>query len=519
MTPPLVPAFTPAPTPPAAPRRRLFQRLTTGLPLLVTIGLHVVLGLVAAAIVVQRTGAEKKRVFEAVPSATATAVKQVEHRLQIARRGGASGAAASPVSANRIFSSSPSALALPELPDLPSLSTGGFGGFGSAGSGVGLGAGVGLATSLGGGTGLGGRGFMSLSFLGATTPNPSQMVFVVDTGTGIMAPAKGGFRAFAIIREEIMRLVGRLPPTCRFNVILYRAGSGRDDSGTDEAGVELNLFQPGLVVASTENKKDFFAWMTPVNAKLGAFGPGSATRDTAWKRKPLPPDAGIDPLLYPPVWSRAVHAALEQQPTTVFVITSTDGVVRRTVDETTTARRNTEVERSLAAFNAELLKAGLTLEAVTAARDRAYRKAGRELAAANKKLVAAGKDPVVVTSNPQIFTAAVQAELQRHGISITLDLAGWSRPDGTPYKIPERSVGGLEGATWNDFHAHLAKLQKALLTERAVLNMFLFVGPNDKALGATENLTAVAKRNGGTFRLLTADRLESLQTRDETPAP
>ena len=489
-----------APTRPTGLR----QRLGRGMPLLVTVLLHVVLGLAAAAIVVHQASAGKKRAFEAAPIPTPAAAKQVEHRLQVARRGGASGAAASPVSASRIFSTSASALALPELPDLPSLNTGGFGGFGSTGSGVGLGAGTGLATSLGAGVGLGGRGFMSLSFLGSTTPNPSQIVFVVDTGTAIMAPAKGGFRAFAIIREEIMSLVGRLPPNCRFNVILFRAG------GDEEAGAELNLFQPALVPASTEQKKDFFAWMSPVNAKLGAFGPGSATRQTGWTRKPLPPNAGVDPLLYPPVWSRAVHAALEQQPTTVFVITATDGVVRRTVDEATAARRRAGVEKSRAAFLAELAKEGLTLEGVTAARDRAYRKAGRELAAANQKLISAGKDPIIVQSNPQIFTASVQAELKRHGIVITLDTAGWSHADGTPVKIPELAVASLEGATWNDFHAHLGRLQKALLPERAVLNLFLFVGPNDKAESATENLTAVAKRNGGSFQLLTAQRLEDL---------
>lgn len=488
-------------------RPRPWRRLTRGLPLIVAVALHVVLGLVAGMIVVQRGSAEKKRVFEAAPLAAASA-PPVEHRLQLARRGAAAGGgAAAPISAQRIFSTAPGALALPELPDLPSVGGGGFGGFGAGGAGLGIGGGTGLATSLGSGPGLGGRGFMSLSFLGATTPNPSQIVFVVDTGKGIMAPAKGGFRAFAIIRDQIMQLVGRMPPNCRFNVILYRAGGGEED------GVELNLFQPALVPATSEHKKDFFAWMTPVNAKPGDYGPGSATRRTPWARRELPPEAGVDPLFFPPVWSRAVHAALEQQPTTVYVITSTDGDVRRGIDEATRGRRGAEAERARAAFEAELAKAGLTLKGVTEARERAYRKAGRELEAANRRLVAAGKDPIVVTSNPQIFTAAVQAELKRHGITITLDTSGWCRPDGTPYRIPEMQVAGWEGATWAEFHEHLAKLQKALLPERAVLNLFLFVGPNDKALGASENLGAVAKRNGGSFQVLTAARLEEYQTR------
>lgn len=488
-------------------------RAARNLPLLVTVGVHVALGLIAAVVIVQQTTAAKKRTFEAAPAIESATVKQVEHRLQVARRGGASAAAASPVSANRVFSTSAEALALPSLPDLPSMN-GGFGGFGSAGSGVGLGAGSGMSTSLGGGVGIGGRGFMSLSFLGATTPNPSQIIFVVDTGTAIMAPAKGGFRAFAIIREEILRLVGKLPPACRFNVILFRAGSSGEAEDTSDAGVELNLFRPELVPASTEAKKDFFTWMAPVNAQLGNFGPGSATRSSPWKRKVLPPDAGIDPLLYPPVWSRAVHAALEQQPTTVYVITSTDGVVRRAIDAQTAGRRRAEIDKARTAFNAALAKEGLNAEAVVEARNRAYRKAGRELADANKKFLADGQDPIVVAGNDQIFTAATQAELKRRGVTITLDPTGWSRADGTVFKIPEQNVANWEGASWNDFHAHLAKLQKALLPERAVLNMFLFVGPNDKALNATENLTATAKRNGGTFQLLTTRRLEEFQARE-----
>jgi hypothetical protein len=161
-----------------------------------------------------------------------------------------------------------------------------------------------------------------------------------------------------------------------------------------------------------------------------------------------------------------------------------------------------------------LAKEGLNAEAVVNARNSAYRKAGRELAAANKKFLDAGQDPIVVAGNDQIFTAATQAELKRRGVTITLDQSGWSRADGTVFKIPEQNVANWEGASWNDFHAQLAKLQKALLPERAVLNMFLFVGPNDKALNATENLTAVAKRNGGTFQLLTTRRLEEFQARE-----
>lgn len=507
------PSPAPAPRPQTAvpPKKNLFRRVTSSMPLLVTVIVHIVFIGIAAAVVVQQSSGAKKKTFEA-SSVNTVAEKQVEHRLQVARRGGASSASASPVSANRIFSTAENALQMPALPDLPSLGSGGFGGFGGMGSGVGMGAGSGMATSLGGGTGLGGRGFMSLSFLGSTAQDVSNVVFVVDTSTAIMEPRKGGFRAFSIIREEIMRLVGRLPPSAKFNVVLFRNSSG------DQNGVDVNLFQTDLIPATSDNKKDFFAWMTPVNAKLNSYGPHSALSRTRWNPKPIPPEVGLDPLLYPPVWARAAHVALEQQPDTVFVITASPGDVRRGTDEATLAKRRAESEKRLAEFEAELKKLGLNFDDVTRARDRAYAKARAELDAANRKLVAAGKDPIVVRGNYQIFDRETQAELKKNGITITLDTTGWSDAQGNALKYPTRYTQTWESAPWTDFHAHFARLQKFFCPERAKLNLFLFVGPNDKPDEAVGDLTSVAKRNGGTFQLLTTKRLEELKSReDATP--
>jgi|LauGreSBDMM110SN_4_FD.fasta_scaffold27091_2 type II secretory pathway pseudopilin PulG len=492
-------------------KKNIYKRITSGMPLLITVIVHVLLIGGAAAIVVQQAGGGKKKTFEAV-NQTENANKQVEHRLQVARRGGASSASQSPVSANRIFSTAENALQMPAMPDLPSMGAGGFGGFGGMGSGVGMGAGSGMSTSLGGGTGLGGRGFMSLSFLGSTSQNATNVVFVVDTSTSIMAPAKGGFRAFSIIREEIMRLVGRLPPSSKFNVVLYRSTVG------DENDTEVNLYQRELVPATSTNKKDFFEWMTPVNAQLNQYGPYSALRRTGWRRKPLPPEAGIDPLFLPPVWARATHSALEQQPDTVFVITASQGVVRRRVDEDTLTKRRAEAEKKRADFAAEMAKEGLDPNKVLAARRRAYEKAGAELAAANVKLVAAGKDPIVIEGNGTIFESSVQSAIKRAGITINRDTTGWTRKDGSLITDADPTVSTVEGDTWNNFNAHMGRLQRALLPERATLNIYLFVGPTEKAEQALTNLTAVAKRNGGSFQLLTTKRLEEIKAKEDAAA-
>ncbi len=498
----------PQPAAVAQKKKNLYVRLTSSVPLLVTVIIHVVFILGAGAIVVQQATSEKKRTFEAAEISESTAVKQVEHRLQVARRGGASGGAQSPVSANRIVSSAAGGLALPEMPDLPSMGAGGFGGFGGMGAGVGLGAGTGMATSLGGGTGLGGRGFMSLNFLGSTTQNVSKVIFVVDTSTEIMEPGKGGFQAFTIIREQIMSLVGRLPPAAQFNVVLFGY-----DSGNENNQVAVNIFRPDLAPASSDNKRAFFEWMAPVNTKLGNYGPNSAAGRATWAMKELPESAGIDPLFLPPVWARAVHAALEQQPDVIYVITATQGHVRRRVDEATIARRTKEMEDNYAEAVRRLKSEGLEVADVIRARDAAHRKASAELAAANQRLVAQKKDPIVLRWIGDLERSDVQAELRRNGLNIRFDRTGWSRRDGSLVNIPSRHVSQIEGAPWNDFLAHYARLQRALVPERPALNLFLFVGPNDNPAQAVTNLTNVARRNGGSFQLLTTRRLEEIKAR------
>ena len=493
------------------PRPPLLQRLlraARNVPLLVTVGVHVALGLIAAAVIVQQTTATKKRTFEAAAASESAAIKQVEHRLQVARRGGASAAAASPVSANRIFSTSPDALALPSLPDLPSMN-GGFGGFGAAGSGVGLGAGTGMSTSLGGGVGLGGRGFMSLSFLGATNPNVSNIVFVVDTSLEIMEPRKGGFRAFGIIREEIMRLVGRLPPSARFNVILFGY-----DSGDDTNNIAVNLFRSELTAATSESKKAFFDWMSPVNTQLGEFGPRSAGGRLDWKPRPVPESAGLDPLLLPPVWSRAVQPALEQGPDVIYVITASQGIVRRRIDEATLEKRRLAKEKEQEEFAATLKKEGLDAPQVIAAYERARDKATADLKAINQRRQRDGKDPIVLRTISSLEDKDVQAYLAKEGESLRFDGTGWTRRDGRRIRVPYFRASTVEGAEWTDFLAYYSRLQAALVPKRPALNLFLFVGPNEKAEKAVQNLTSTAKRNGGTFQLLTTRRLEELQARE-----
>ncbi len=493
-------------------KKNFYLRITSSMPLFITVIVHVVFIGAAAAIVVQQAGGGKKKTFEA-SNQSENANKQVEHRLQVARRGGASSASQSPVSANRIFSTSENALQMPAMPDLPSMGAGGFGGFGGMGSGVGLGAGSGMSTSLGGGTGLGGRGFMSLSFLGSTTQNVRNIVFVVDTSAEIMEPRKGGFRAFSIIREEIMRLVGRLPPSSKFNVMLFGYNSGDENNA-----VSLNAFKRELSPATSDVKKEFFEWMTPVNTTLGRFGPTSAASRIVLRAQPLPESAGVDPLFLPPYWARAVQTALEQRPDTIYVITASGGRPRNRVSEAVLATRRTAEEKEKEDFAQEMKKIGLDAAAVRGARDRALDKASAELEALNRRFVAEKKDPVILRTISDLERADVQAALRKNGANLRFDTTGWADKDGRRINVPSTWVSTVEDATWNDFYSHYARVQRALVPERPSLNLFLFVGPDEKPAAAITNLTAAAKRNGGSFQLLTTKRLEEIKAKEDAAA-
>ncbi|HEY8931932.1 MAG TPA: hypothetical protein VIM44_01325, partial [Rariglobus sp.] len=136
-------------------RKSLYQRVTASVPLMVTVIVHIVLVAVAGYFVVSEQIIGKKKIMEAAPPAeTSIAQKQVEHRLQVARKGGGS-ASSSPVSATRIFSTAENALQLPAMPDLPSVGASSLGGMGF-GKGIGgVGGGSGYNTGVGNGTGIG----------------------------------------------------------------------------------------------------------------------------------------------------------------------------------------------------------------------------------------------------------------------------------------------------------------------------------------------------------------------------
>jgi hypothetical protein len=448
------------------------------------------------------SSSKKKRSFDAASASEPTfAQKQVEHRLQVARKSGGS-ASTSPVSAARIFSTAENTLQMPAMPDLPSvgassLSGMGFGaGMGAVGTGSGYNTGVSSSGSVG-------RGFMGMSFLGVTNQRASKVVFAVDISPALMDIRKGGFRAFEILRLEISRLISALPPSSEFDVVLFH----NDD---------IRLFASELKPAIVVNKTAFFEWIKPINADLSSLGarsiPAASPRWTFKREESLK----LAPGYYPPYWMRGIHAALEKKPDTIFIITGSanTGQIRDT-DEVI-ARHKREQEQRVADLKRELTRQGLDPQAIVAARNKALAKLRADLDAINRKLVAQKKDPFVVTDTRRVLAPDFQSALHRAGLTLKIDTDGWVDKDGKPiWSDFNTQVGTTSNADFSDVIAHISKLQYGLVPQRASINIFLFVGPDEKSESAEKNLSAVASRNGGKFSLLTTKRLEEITQQEK----
>ncbi len=474
-------------------RPAFLKKITGGVPLLITVAIHAVLIAVAGYFVVSEQVLGKKKSFEAAPPVESVAQKNVEHRLQVARKSGGS-ASSSPVSSSRIFSSAADSLQMPALPDLPSVGASSLSGMGF---GVGVGAvGTGTGMNTGGvGTGSLGSGFMPLSFLGITNQKAKNVVFMIDISPAVMDIRKGGFQAFALLRSEISRLVSGMSPATSFNVIFFEQH-------------QIRLFSKELQPSTVASKTLFFEWIQSVNADINRLGaqsiPASSPR---WLYQPKE-SLKLDPDFGPAEWVQAVHAALEQKADTIFLITGSGFPGARKASETELTRNRQEREKTMR----ELTQQGLDLNAVNAARRQSLEKARAEFDAMNRELVSQKKEPFVIGGNTRrLMEPDMQAALKRAGYTIRIDTTGWTDKAGNPiwhdFTLPmsERSV-----ASFADASNHISRLQYGLLRERASLNIFLFTGVNEHQESDEKNLAGLASKNGGKFTVLTSKRIEEL---------
>jgi hypothetical protein len=75
---------------------------------------------------------------------------------------------------------------------------------------------------------------------------------------------------------------------------------------------------------------------------------------------------------------------------------------------------------------------------------------------------------------------------------------------------PDARLSEVEPAAVTDAQAFVAALANTFTRDRLALNLFLFVGPDDRPQAAMDGLIQIARRHGGRFELLTTRRLEEL---------
>ena len=143
-----VAAAEPAPEIPVS-RRRWRQRIFGSKFLVVSVAVHLLFGLVAAYVVVQRYQTSRKLTFKGGPPSPNPSTRSLEHKVQMAKKQSTMSA---PAMAKRITSTGFSKVSLPEMPAMPKLAAPPVKMSGAGGADVGFNPG-GMTASSGSGAG------------------------------------------------------------------------------------------------------------------------------------------------------------------------------------------------------------------------------------------------------------------------------------------------------------------------------------------------------------------------------
>ncbi|MBA3962763.1 MAG: VWA domain-containing protein [Chthoniobacterales bacterium] len=258
---------------PPASARKIVRRYSAPV-LMAVLGIHIILGGLAAILVVSKYSTSRKLTFHAGPKSPNPSERALEHRVQLQRK--IETLSAPPSAPQRILTTGLSKIILPPLPEvgvkpetaMPLMSAGG--------------AKVAFATAGGasaGGGAVNGNG-VPINFFGIKDLSTSVVIMIdvsdsMFTRTGDAAGRQlvrqGKEQAFQTVRAEAIRLVQSLTPQTRFDVIRW-AGSAR-------------AWQPELVPATDENKAAACAHIQNEidfkSAKPQADRPGGTRHDYA----------------------------------------------------------------------------------------------------------------------------------------------------------------------------------------------------------------------------------------------
>ncbi len=152
-----------------------------------------------------------------------------------------------------------------------------------------------------------------------------EKVFIaLDTDAYIMRDEVGGKRAYAIIKQELIRVIEGLGPTTLFNLAVY-----------DHGGASI-LF-PTMVPASSQNAAKVKKWLEPLNkpqvGTTGTYGRKTLGKGGTTIQMTPAMNGGLEQA-GPRNWYRPVAMAMKDQADTVFILAGWWGVLRKATGPT-----------------------------------------------------------------------------------------------------------------------------------------------------------------------------------------
>lgn len=239
---------------PHSQKKRLRRLVIT--VVLVSLGIHLVAGLVAGAVIVARYLSEPPAEFKASRDIRLPA-KQREHKMNMAAF---DGMAPKPSFNDKMQSIRPTAFALPELPkmdmdqvlpldpsEIVSDQVSSLAGAGGLGNGLGTG-------GSGGGGGLGGIG---MSFFGIQSTG-KRILLLFDVSTSVVNKASAAGVPLSKIKEETSALIDKLPVNARFGIIQFTQN--------------YKPFNSELVPATDQNRAAALQWIDTEWVETGTMG-------------------------------------------------------------------------------------------------------------------------------------------------------------------------------------------------------------------------------------------------------
>jgi len=171
--------------------------------------------------------------------------------------------------------------------------------------------------------GVGGIGFSMPEIEVFGVRSKGEKVFLaLDSDAIMMRNEIGGMHAYAIIKDELKKIIDGLGPTTLFNIAVFEHNS-------------TTMFFPQMVPASRENVTRVGKWLDPLN-KVSAgmsddaygpdtLGPGGTACFDDFEGGELRPVEGSNVARY---WYTPAALAMRQQADTVFILTGGWGTMR-----------------------------------------------------------------------------------------------------------------------------------------------------------------------------------------------